>query len=1269
MKKLLALLAVVLAVVSCQKEINGLAVDRNGEAAVSLSVALPEGATRAAGADSALGAIDNGLDMGVYDIRFILEVYDMSGAAPELAKERMVKCGNETTATFNFRLVPGRNYNFVVWADFVLNDSEADLHYDTDVKDADGKSRGLRAVAIKDWTAIDESRDAYTESVRVDNYNGTSKIGENGVITLTRPFAKLRVVTNDIKEMISIRPSVVEVNYFSTKFYTAFDALYENPIDQTYNGHTLTVNLAEDFYANEKPEETGEQTLFADYFFASQEGDRVMFNMDVKTNHGPAIPQVTFNTNIPVKRNNLTTVYGPILTDANNVTVTINPAFENPELEVKVISGHYTETVALEKSGTYIFEDLKVNADAEAAVVVNKGVEAVIAIKGYAKLNGNKGIVVEDGAKLTIEGISETRSAERGGSLEVVATGGSAIGGKFITINNLDALTAKAGDVNCAYGIGAIDAEVTINNTKIVYVSGAFVQPLFVNDLKYGKSEPEGASAIGGKKVVLNDVELVKAEGGSKAAAIGNRYWQDTEVVITNSTLGNVFGGNASAAIGGSRYNGESKHNVKILIDNSTIANAVGGEAGAGIGSGYDTHCNQQNYTAVNEIVIKKSNITAKGGKYSPGIGAGYHSAYLTGSIDAESTINSTAGNETFYKDTYTLAQNLGYGVMDPAREFSGANTNVTFTVAGKVISTPTLGVAEGLGVNEEDEYLVTATEGLEYIAEQVNTGNKEYTEAKIVLDGDIDLAQLAAMTRSSAVANNWTPIGTEANPFKGSFDGNGKNIKNLALVESEAKEGKAFIGFFGYAKDATIKNVTFENVYINIPCLDIDHSQGHIGAVAGSLEGTSTIENVTVKGDVKVYSTQDANGASRVAVIAGGNSYGNVTMKNVHVIANEGSYLIANNNTGALAGQLQGKSVFENCSSNIDVTVNKFFAGGIIGLAAGDQTFTNCHTTGNVAVVAGREGRAHDQYRVGGIAGGWADGANNVCTLTNCSYTGNVSGKNSDGSVANPLDYMGYVGRGYTLNGCQGSKVVIDGVEFVQKHNTAAEAGIYDIANLEISSKADMFWFANEVNVNKNAFSGKTVKLAANINLENESWTPVGQTGVATFNGVFDGQNYTISNLNVNSEAQTGENYSSGLFGWVESHTAGHGHIKNVKIAGATIVGHHNCGALVGYITQETALVENCHVTGATISCTKANNDADGDKAGALIGNATVATPVKDCTAVNSTVSAGRDAGQVIGAGKEANVTGCSATNVAVSANGTGTGANVRNEVIGRLL
>ncbi len=915
------------------------------------------------------------------------------------------------------------------------------------------------------------------------------------------------------------------------------------------------------------------------------------------------------------------------------------------------------------------------------------------------------------------------------------------------------------------------------------------------------------------------------------------------------------------------------------------------------------------------------------------------------------------------------LTSNVGFDV-EIEEDFDKPDENIEVW-DGKKVTEPKYD-------DETDTYTVSTGAELAWLAELVNgtttraAGNSLKGE-KIVLTQDIDLG-----------GNEWTPIGVGENtPFEGIFDGNGYTINNLNIVETEAKEGKAFIGFFGYAEDATIMNVTFTNVNLNIACLDIDHSQGHIGAVAGSLEGTSIIENVTVNGNIKVEATVTANGASRVAVVAGGNSYGNVTMKNVHVRANDGSYLKANNNVGALAGQLQGKSVFEDCSSNIPVTGTKFFAGGIIGLAAGDQTFTNCHTTGDVTITAGREGRAHDHYRVGGIAGGWADGAKNVCTLTGCTYTGALSGTNADGSVAEAFDYAGYVGRGYTLNGCAGSKVIIDGVAYVQAFNEAANAGIYyvdgklvlstaaalrtfaqkvntgadyfegktiklgadiDLNNEEwtpigsavkdhgfmgnfdgngktiknlkiaeialdadgyayaglfgvtegvdknnqnyiknltienvnidldgdivaaaiaypyytalenilvkgdvsikggdytsgvlaytrrlvdakniaitanqesviegnatiggvisdiqtngglvanysnfaasglkikgnvnvggisgiislqtlngakvenvaiecsdarkgiiagslgadseinnvvvnnvtgannyvgatytagsthtvtidgvdyeyladgtikvngviiiadgvglneageylISNAAGMFWFANEVNVNKNAFSGKTVKLTADINLNNAAWTPIGQTGVATFNGIFDGGNYTISNLNVNSETQTGKNYSSGLFGWVESHTAGHGHLKNVNINGATIVGHHNCGALVGYITQETALVEKCHVTGANVSCTHANNDADGDKAGALIGNATNATPVKGCTASNSTVSAGRDAGQLIGAGREANVTNCSATNVEVTANGTGTGANVRNEVIGRLL
>ena len=449
--------------------------------------------------------------------------------------------------------------------------------------------------------------------------------------------------------------------------------------------------------------------------------------------------------------------------------------------------------------------------------------------------------------------------------------------------------------------------------------------------------------------------------------------------------------------------------------------------------------------------------------------------------------------------------------------------------------------------------YTVATAEGIEEIVAKINA-NELPADTNVALSKDIDLAELS---RSRAeYTTNWIPLGTEANPFTGTFNGNGYTVKNLCLVESEAKEGKVHTGFIGYAEDAIIKNVTFENVYINIPCLDIDHSQGHIGAVVGTLEGTSRIENVTVKGDIQVYATQDANGASRVAVVAGGNSYGDVTMKNVHVIANDGSYLKANNNTGALAGQLQGKMVFENCSSNIDVTVNKFFAGGLVGIAAGDSYFENCHTIGDVAVVAGRAGRANDHYRVGGIAGGWADGKTKVCTLVNCSYTGTISGVNSDGSVAEVLDYMGYVGRGYTLTNCAGSKVVIDGTEFVQKYDNVY--GVYTINGLTPVSTADELVAALEAN--------EGVIFMNDIKIEPASMSNAyGATGINIKNGqTIDGGGHTLNIQGAGGTWDSGINTTGGIIrnitvtgsfrGIFINHTSTHSEkvvLENVTIGG----------------------------------------------------------------------------------------------------------------------
>lgn len=358
---------------------------------------------------------------------------------------------------------------------------------------------------------------------------------------------------------------------------------------------------------------------------------------------------------------------------------------------------------------------------------------------------------------------------------------------------------------------------------------------------------------------------------------------------------------------------------------------------------------------------------------------------------------------------------------------------------------------------------------------------------------------------------------------------------------------------------------------------------------------------------------------------------------------------------------------VFENCVFS-GSTYGVHFDGGVNDAIFKNCTFSGFNAFGGAITMATFDGCTF-------VANGKSayNGANlwGNTTMINTEFT-------FDGTASTEwVDLCGASTGTYTFNGCTvcGEPMPIETIGTYTDNNDEVDITFNGVLyeNYKtitfIETADDLVAFAKEVNENKNNFSGKTVYLMADIDLAGIDWEPIGQTGNCTFNGVFEGYNHTISNLSVDSEDQTGAHYSSGLFGWVESHSKDHGHIKNVKISGATVKGHHNCGALVGYITQQTALVENCHVTAATISCTYANGDADGDKAGALIGNATVATPVKSCTAANSTVSAGRDAGQVIGAGNEANVTGCSATDVTVEANGTGTGANVRNELIGRLL
>ena len=320
MKRFLALAALVLGLASCQTEPEGLNVNVGGEVDTTITVTIPETETRyGTESNSALSIFDNGV-LGSADdnktMRYILEIYYKN----ELFAERQVDYSDGKTVSFPVRLVAGRKYNFVVWADYVESKDDTDRHYNTkSLTSEDNIKYGLTNVTLNNtWNAMDETRDAFTGFLVVDSYNGTQGIN----IPLTRPFAKLRVITTDVADLakLGLEAESAKVVY-TTPYRAGFNAATGTAIAANGNDKKAHDTFAIATYGDSKD---GKQVLFTDYFFATDEV--VKFELavyDQNNNYFGSEEYIKFNTDIPVKRNYLTTIQGNVLTDGNNVTVTV----------------------------------------------------------------------------------------------------------------------------------------------------------------------------------------------------------------------------------------------------------------------------------------------------------------------------------------------------------------------------------------------------------------------------------------------------------------------------------------------------------------------------------------------------------------------------------------------------------------------------------------------------------------------------------------------------------------------------------------------------------------------------------------------------------------------------------------------------------------------------------------------------------------------------------------------------------------------------------
>lgn len=195
----------------------------------------------------------------------------------------------------------------------------------------------------------------------------------------------------------------------------------------------------------------------------------------------------------------------------------------------------------------------------------------------------------------------------------------------------------------------------------------------------------------------------------------------------------------------------------------------------------------------------------------------------------------------------------------------------------------------------------------------------------------------------------------------------------------------------------------------------------------------------------------------------------------------------------------------------------------------------------------------------------------------------------------------------------------------------------------ITIGSAAELAWVAKKVNDGEQTgnsdtekgFTGCTLTLTEDIDLNNHPWTPIGTGNSISFKGSFNGGNHTIRNLCVSAQQ------NAGLFGNINP--GSDIEIKNLGIflgedGISTEVSNPSAGGIAGSIKGEadddyTVTISNCFVTGSLI---RSNSGSNGSShAGGLIGNIYGrTTTIKNCYANVETIEAATDA----------NMSGCSA-------------------------
>ena len=434
----------------------------------------------------------------------------------------------------------------------------------------------------------------------------------------------------------------------------------------------------------------------------------------------------------------------------------------------------------------------------------------------------------------------------------------------------------------------------------------------------------------------------------------------------------------------------------------------------------------------------------------------------------------------------------------------------------------------------------------------------------------------------------------------QGQFSMSGGSI--AGCVASDIGGGVFASGTFKMSGQAVIRSCTAESatqyvcgggVYVNVSS-SFEMSDT---AIIEGCQAISTSSNSSNGGGVYVSSSSFvmSNEAKIEACQAISNSSNS---------SNGGGVYLANNTKFTLSGS----AVIQNCTATNSANSGEAYGGGVSAACVKEITLADsarivgcAAANGSGLYITGSQVPGYGKLFANGgsvdgdvVLGDTEDGPSTITgsggtvfngkvtvtpgsTIESGTFNGEVinNGTITGGTFNGTVNNTGTITGGVFNNTVSGSGTITGGTFNTPMTGSGTETDPYQISTADqLKLFRDIVNGAGGQTQNRGAYA----VLTADIDLNNEPWTPIGPDRDSAYTGTFDGQGHTVKNLSVTVNVQPGR---AGLFGCVKDGT-----IRKLTVAGSVSCTANQgwCGGIAGYAMDET--IENCACL-CTVSCT----------------------------------------------------------------------------------